>query len=432
MYHNLRQGLVKAMRVSSHRLKPKLIKNQKSKIKNRKSKMAIIPRQQVIPFTVLPGSEVDLTFNTKYDHDKATGVVLLPDRNIHGDTVFLDINGENVLPRGFNAGLIAYRQFLNKEIKHNTYFFEEWAQGSDVRIIYKNNGSRTVNIDLLLFTVIGDKEPITKRKKLQIVPVPFLKKPMRTVEDLLLGYEICEVRTKTDYFFDELIGVFVDYYESRLLSGDENLFRGTLGKIIEEFLDFYRLTEEFQEDAAIVENAAKKLQEKLEDKEALTVIDADDEPVEDEKYTGYVKIMEDALVAFLADESNFISQKNLLALQDAVEDRFEYNDKHQSFSTFELTVGSVPMYPENYPIAKIAPRYRKSFNETMYRTEMQVQEADIFIRYEDLRLRYDHELSALTDAQGNLWNYYPIIEGEHMQYDFSVYFLYNQTVKNKN
>jgi hypothetical protein len=99
--------------------------------------MAVVPRQQIIPFTVLPRQEVDLSFNTKYDHDKVTGCVLMPDRSIGGDTVYLEINRETILPRGFNAGLISFRQFLNKEMRHSTYSFEEWAQGSDIRIIYK-------------------------------------------------------------------------------------------------------------------------------------------------------------------------------------------------------------------------------------------------------------------------------------------------------
>jgi hypothetical protein len=174
--------------------------------------MAIVPRQQVIPFTVQAGHEVDLSFNTKYDHDKVVGVVLMPDKDIHGDTVFLQINRETVLPRGFSASLISYRAFLNKDMKLNVYSFEEWAQGSDIRIIYRNSSTRTVNIDLLLFTVTGDTAPIVKRKKLQIVPVPFLdKQPVRPSGPLsgfyLLGYEPCEIRTKTDFYLDELIGV---------------------------------------------------------------------------------------------------------------------------------------------------------------------------------------------------------------------------------
>ena len=57
------------------------------------------PRQQVIPFTVLASQTVDITAYTKYDHDKVVGVVLLPDKPIFGDHIFLEINKENVLDR---------------------------------------------------------------------------------------------------------------------------------------------------------------------------------------------------------------------------------------------------------------------------------------------------------------------------------------------
>ena len=85
-----------------------------------------------------------------------------------------------------------------------------------------------------------------------------------------------------------------------------------------------------------------------------------------------------------------------------------YDDNHKTLSTLELIVGSQPFYPDEYPIANIVPRYRKSFNETMYRTSMQVQEADIFIRFVYQSMKTDRP-------------YIPT--------DFSMYFLYHQTVK---
>ena len=398
----------------------------------------MIPRQQVIPFTVYAGQEVDLTFNTKYDHDKVTGVVLMPDKNIHGDTVFLEINRQTVLPRGFNAGLISFRQFLNKEIKHNTYSFEEWAQGSDIRIIYRNNSTRSVNINLLLFTVIGDTEPITKRKKLQIVPVPYLKKsylseiPKTDGSLIVPGREPCEVRTKTDFYFDELVGIFVDYYETRTVYSELYSKKGTLKGTIEEFLAFQKLTETFEEDSqdddpkALAEALQKKLHD--EEKEYLTVIVTDnegnDEVVSDSMYNKYIEIMRASIDAYLSDETDFISVQNLVVLQNAVETRDVYYDNSQSYSTFELTVDSVPVYPENYPVANIIPRYRKSFNEAMYHTLMPVKEAEIYICYQDLWVRIDYD----KDLSDNTYFNKKYEEAGVKTSEFFVYFLYNQTV----
>ena len=103
-----------------------------------------------------------------------------------------------------------------------------------------------------------------------------------------------------------------------------------------------------------------------------------------------------------------ISQKDLFALQESIESFILYDDNHKTLSTIELIVGSRPFYPDEYPIANIVPRYRKSFNETMYRTSMEVQEADIFIRFV-----YETMKTARP----------------HVPTDFSMYFLYNQTVK---
>ena len=394
--------------------------------------MVAIPRQQVIPFTALPGREADLTFNTKYDHDKVVGVVLLPDRNIHGDTVFLEINREKILPRGFNAGLIAFRQFLNKDITLNTYSFEEWARGSDVRIIYKNNDTRSVNIDMILFTVIGDTQPIEKRKKLQIVPVPYFKAPKKWIngggEMRMIGREPYEIRTKTDFYYQELTGVFIDYYNRRFVEADLNLTytNSKLGKVIHDFIAFYRLIEEGNEDdQPEIEKAAKALQEKLDDKDQLVVVDSNGNPLTDDArkiYDDYVNIMKNAIEAYFKDEPVIINQKNLDTLLDAFETRYIYDDQHQSNSALGLTVGVDPLYPRDYPIADITPRYRKSFNETMYRTSMQVFETNIFISYEDRWIRYDRTLSRFED-----WNNYAAQE----QSEFSIYFQYNQISKKR-
>jgi hypothetical protein len=103
-----------------------------------------------------------------------------------------------------------------------------------------------------------------------------------------------------------------------------------------------------------------------------------------------------------------ISQKDLFALQESIESFILYDAHHQTLSTVELTVGGRPFYPDEYPIANIVPRYRKTFNETVYRTSMQVQEADIFIRY----------------VHRNMPSPRPYIHT-----DFSMYFLYNQKIK---
>jgi hypothetical protein len=103
-----------------------------------------------------------------------------------------------------------------------------------------------------------------------------------------------------------------------------------------------------------------------------------------------------------------IAQKDLFALQESIESFVLYDDNHKTLSTLELIVGSQPFYPDDYPIANIIPRYRKSFNETMYRTSIQVQEADIFIRFVHKAMKSDRP---------------------NIPTDFSVYFLYNQKVK---
>jgi hypothetical protein len=85
-----------------------------------------------------------------------------------------------------------------------------------------------------------------------------------------------------------------------------------------------------------------------------------------------------------------------------------YDDNHKTLSTLELIVGGRPFYPEEYPIANIVPRYRKSFNETMYKTSMNVKEADIFIRFVYQSMKNDRP---------------------NIPTDFSLYFLYNQSAK---
>ena len=401
----------------------------------------MVPRQQVIPFTALPGREVDLTFHTKYDHDKVVGVVLLPDRNIHDDTIFLEINREKILPRGFNAGLIAFRQFLNRDIAQNTYSFEEWARGSDVRIIYKNNDTRSVNIDMVLFTVIGNTIPIATRKKLQIVPVPFLQNPQKMLsvkvgmvdEERCIGRDPYEIRTKTDFYYQELTGIFIDYHNHRFVEADLSLnyTNSKLGQVIHDFITLYRIIEEGnEENQQVIEHALGALQNKLADDKELVVADKDGpdgQPIEGndkKKYDAFVAIMRKSVEAYYQNEL-FITQKNLDVLLDATEPRYIYDDVHQAYSTLELTVDSVPCYPKDYTVANITPRYRKTFNETMYRTSMQVHEADIFISYEDKWIRYDPDLSQFEP--GKDWNNYT----DQEQRDFSIYFQYNQTSKKR-
>jgi len=354
----------------------------------------MVPRQQVIPFTVLSGQSIDLTTCTKYDHSKVLGVVLLPDKNIFGDRIYLEINKETILPYNFNAGLISFRQFLNKEMRRNVYTFEEWAMGSEVRVIYKNNDKRSVNIDMVLLTVQGDLQPIKQRKKLQIVPVPFTDYPSTN------GYEPCEIRTKTDFYFDELIGVFNDHFNYVQTVYDSWLAEGEIGKIIRDFLSFLELapanTGDEKKDK---KNKATALQKRIGD---ISYIPAANKPL--------IEAMKKTLSDYLDDTTHepAIAQKDLFALQESIESFILYNDNHKSLSTLELIVGSQMFYPNEYPIDNIVNRYRKSFNETMYRTRMQVQEADIFIRFVYQPLKSDRP---------------------HIPTDFSLYFLYNQTVR---
>ena len=354
--------------------------------------MSIVPRQQVIPFTVMGGQTLDLTAYTKYDHSKVLGVVLLPNKSIFGDHIYLEINRQTVLPYRFNAGLISFRQFLNKEMKRNVYKFEEWALGNEIRIIYTNNDKRIVNIDMILFTVQGDFQPIEKRKKLQIVPVPYTKYPEGT------SFELCEVRTKTDFYFDELIGVFNDHFSYVQTVYDEWLSTSEIGDIIREFLALIGLPPaNSATEVTEKKDQATTLKTKI---DGLLVIPAN--------VKKYVDAMKKTLNDYLSDETvePEIDQDMLFQLQESIDSYVLYDDGYQSLSTLGLTVGAQPFYPDNYPIANIVPRYRKSFNETMYRTSMKVKEADIFIRF-------DH-----NESSSDL----------HIPTDFSMYFQYNQTV----
>ena len=352
-----------------------------------------IPRQQVIPFTVLSGQTLDLTTCTKYDHSKVLGVVLLPDKNIFGDRIYLEINKETILPRNFNAGLISFRQFLNKEMRRNVYVFEEWAQGSEIRVTYTNNDKRSVNIDMVLLTVQGDAQPIAQRKKLQIVPVPYTEYPD----------EPCEVRTKTDFYYNKLIGVFNDHFNYVQTVYDSWLAIDKIGINIRLFLDFVELPPaKTEKDRMDKKYRATTLQERIGKIEYIPIAN---KPL--------ISAMLKSLTEYLDDKTPepAIPQKDLFALQESIDSYILYDDNHKTLSTLELTIGSRPFYPDEYPIANIVPRYRKSFNETMYRTSMQVQEADIFIRFV-----YETMKTARP----------------HVPTDFSMYFLYNQKVKHLN
>jgi len=354
----------------------------------------MVPRQQVIPFTVLSGQTLDLTTCTKYDHSNVLGVVLLPDKNIFGDRIYLEINKETILPRNFNAGLISFRQFLNKEMRRNVYTFEEWAQGSEIRVTYTNNDKRSVNIDMVLLTVQGDTQPITQRKKLQIVPVPYTEYSADS------GYEPCEVRTKTDFYYNELIGVFNDHFNYVQTVYDSWLASGEIGIIIRDFLAFLELpAANTGEEKKNKKDKAAALQERI---GKIAYVPPANQPL--------VNAMKKSLSDYLSDDTPepAITQKDLFALQESIESFILYDDNHKTLSTIELIVGSRPFYPDEYPIANIVPRYRKSFNETLYSTSMEVQEADIFIRFV-----YETMKTARP----------------HVPTDFSMYFLYNQKVK---
>ena len=354
----------------------------------------MVPRTQVIPFTVLSGQTLDLTAFTKYDHSKVTGVALLPDKNIFGDRIYLEINKETILPHGFNAGLISFRQFLNKEMRRNVYSFEEWALGGEIRMIYTNNDKRSVNIDMILLTVQDDMQPFTVRKKLQIVPVPYTAYPA------MGGYEPCEIRAKTDFYYHELIGVFNDHFNYVQTVYDSWLATGEAGVIIRDFLAFVELPPaNTAEEKTAKKKTAAALQERI---KKISFIPS--------SVKGLMDAVKKSLADYLDDTTTepAISQKDLFALQESVESFILYDDNHQTLSTIELTVGGRPFYPEEYPIANIAPRYRKTFNETMLRTSMQVHEADIFIRFVYQAMKTNRR---------------------HIPTDFSMYFLYHQTVR---
>ena len=347
----------------------------------------IIPRQQIISFKVLPGQEANISSFTKYNHDKVVGVVLLPDKTTFGDRIYLEINKQTILPYNFNAGLISFRQFLNKEIKRSVYQFEEWAKGSELKIKYRNNDKRSVSIDLILFTVQGDNQPITQRKKLQIVPVNFIDR----------NFEPIEIRTKTDFYYQELIGVFNDHFNFIRKDFDFVIVNGSSGKIIKNFLQLLdepgTTTEEEKKEK---KGKAKKIQDAIED---LTEIP--------DSVKTLFESMAKCLNDYIEDITNEpeISQKDLYALQETVESFEVYQDNYQSLSTFELNVDHTPIYPENYPISNVVPRYRKTFNECMYKCSKQVQEADIYIRF--THRPYD-------------------LNPNNINTNFNVYFLYNQ------
>lgn len=352
----------------------------------------IVPRQQIISFKVLPGQEVSITNFTKYDHDKVVGIVLLPDKAIFGDRIYLEINKQTVLPYNFNAGLISFRQFLNKEIKRSVYRFEEWAKGSEIKIRYQNNDKRSVSIDLILFTVQGDIQPITQRNKLQIIPINFTRSKDNNFEPL-------EIRTKTNFYYQELIGVFNDHFNFIKKDFDFVVVNGSSGKIIKNFLQLLdEAATTTEEEKKEKKGKAKKIQDAISD---LTEIP--------DSIKTLFESMAKCLKDYIEDVTNEpeISQKDLYALQEAVESFEVYQDNYQSLSTFELSIDHAPIYPDNYPISNIVPRYRKTFNECMYKCAMQVQEADIYIRF--THRPYD-------------------LNPNYINTNFNVYLLYNQKV----
>ncbi|GHT78387.1 hypothetical protein FACS189464_1730 [Bacteroidia bacterium] len=541
----------------------------------------MIPRQQVISFSALGVKETSVTTYTKYNHDKVRGVVILPDRAVFGDKIYLEINHQTVLPRGFDAGLISFRQFLNKDMKRCIYTFEEWARGSEINIIYRNNGREKVKIDLILLTSQEDAAPIEKRKKLQIVPVKAYPGGLPPTEPV-------DVRSKTDFYFDELTEVFNDYFNfvNKAFAKDG----GIAGGFAEIAGDFLTLTEpdagslsDMQEDKTHADELLAKLDVYTTEDETETALLADmlaytqayseylayaiyvaQTPPETEKpadepdtidlsdnvafadiindfFSNYnshsltsgtigglktalqaanaspasaIPAIRTDLVAYLddflqyltdhaawnssgglpepqepelpdalvTDLQNFLAatamnqpiidyivmpestaaersakktagdaltslqnppqgdfwdyvQANnaylayvvhidnmpaqviepdvfdvdkLVSLYDYVEFFEVYNDNYQSLSTLQLTVDATPIYPENYPIANILPRYRKTFNETAYKCLLPVKEADISIRF--------------RHAGGG-------DENNHVLRDFNMYFKYNQTQK---
>lgn len=351
----------------------------------------IVPRQQIISFKVLPGQESSITTYTKYDHDKVVGVVLLPDKAIFGDRIYLEINKQTVLPHNFNAGLISFRQFLNKEINRSVYQFEEWARGSEIKIRYYNNDKRSVTIDLILFTVQGDNQPITQRKKIQIVPVNFTQGNGEN------NYEPVEIRTKTDFYYQVLTGVFNDHFSFIRKDFDFVVVNGSSGKIIKDFLALLdepaTSTEEEKKEKKI---KAKKIQDAINDLSEVP-----------DSVKTLFENMAKCLSDYLEDKTNEpeISQKDLYALQETVESFEVYQDNFQSLSTLELTIDHQLIYPGNYPVSNIVPRYRKTFNECMYKCNMPVQEADVYIRF--------------------TFRPYDLDPG-YINKNFNVYFLFNQ------
>jgi hypothetical protein len=350
----------------------------------------ITPRQQYYSFEVAPHQRVEHVFQTKYKHDKVVGVVLLPSRNVYGDTIYLEINRQIVLPHGFNAGLISYQQFLNDKISDNTYLFEEEARGSTVRVIYNNNDSRFAKIDLLLYTCIGDREPIIKRKRLQIIPVTYSENRFN-------------IRARTNYYYDELLGLFIDYHTVRNMLPNKDFVESDFGKILAEFLDKIE-----QWNSLTISNVMLK----TELVGYFGGIDFENNQVlhdTDERWA--VEAMEKVADEVANDSQQIIDALMFDRLQDMVRSRLVYYDAYQTESTFGLSIDTKPIYPDNYPIAKITPRYRKSFNKTMCICNMQVKEADVHLRFQKI----------VNDSKIDI----------AIQPKFNMYLMFNQTVNKK-
>jgi hypothetical protein len=349
----------------------------------------ITRRGQYYSFSVRPGQTVIEVFQTKYNHDRVLGVVLLPNRNIYGDTIYLEINREIVLPYGFNAGLISFQQFLNTKISDNTYEFNEVARGSTVKVIYTNNNAGEVNIDMLLYTSIGDTEPITHKRKLQIVKID-------------KNYQFGYMQVKTDFYYDKLVGVFVDYYgvKERLSDWDDSHeYKDVVKRFYNNYMDFCNkasqmqfkneLQDEFEECISAL-NTIHSVNTNPDDKEIF---------VHELMNLFMLKVHEFYNPIFNIVEPPSIEAQAFNRLSDLLFIRYIYDDTHipigddNNLLNFGLTVDEQMVYPDDMPLAYLMPRLRKSFKQVMCACNKQVKESLVQINTQakdfNIYLMYD-------------------------------------------
>jgi hypothetical protein len=277
-----------------------------------------------------------------------------------------------------------------------------------------------VDVDLVLYTVVGDKEKIQARKKLQIVKIEGVAQSYINDKDI-------RYRGYTNYFYDRLLGVFVDYHSRRtiapLFDGKHvtNMLYNDFHVLITRFVNFVNnLNKDMAVDPLKLNEDERKLwHERLTSLqiEAEDIHAACDDVSRNQNIDNVVFRLNDIMLNSLNNvkvENFNIYESDMSNLNDAIAERQIYFDAKSTLSTFGLTIGTEPIYPAEFPISMITPRYRKSFNRQMYRCDKQVQEAEIDVQF--------HKRIAVNDKDFTS-------EDIITQPDFNVYFMFNQTVK---